>query len=186
MAGKYFDMDSTTFIDIEFQDGKLKLWGYDLLPVSERNLIFAAYPTATVDFSEGEPATVHVDTGTTQTRYVRVEPAQLIPAPPGDYTGTYYSPELDVTWTITEVDGNSSGFGARRQGSSILTPTIADVFTDDWVGSILHGSSKPMALAFERDDNHTVRGFRISDAAGRVRNLAFERIAPTNRVFSPE
>jgi len=79
---------------------------------------------------------------------------------------------LDVYWTIT-LDGDKLVVQRKRQGRSPLTPIIADVFSDGWIGPILHSAAKPMALAFERDANDTVSGFHISDSGGRVCNLAF-------------
>jgi CubicO group peptidase (beta-lactamase class C family) len=47
-----------------------------------------------------------------------------------DYAGRYYSPELDVTWTIT-LDGDRLVVDRQRQGSSPLTPAGTDLFTDE-------------------------------------------------------
>jgi CubicO group peptidase (beta-lactamase class C family) len=185
-AGRYFDPDSTTFIDVECTDGRLRLWGHELLPRTERSFFFASFPEATVDFEpaiESEPAVVSVDTGTTMNRYLLVDPTKLVPASLSDFVGTYFSPELGVSWAISEV-GEELVVRRRKQGSSILKPVIADVFIDDWVASILHGVSKPMALAFDRDERDIVTGFRISDAAGRVLNLRFERKNAQSALFS--
>ena len=185
-AGRYFDPDSTTFIDLEYRDGRLWLWGHDILPSSQRSFFFASFPEASADFTpatDSEPASISVDTGTTQMSYSWVDPMTLAPASLSDYAGTFYSPELDVYWTISEV-GEELVVRRRRQGSSVLTPAIADVFTDDWVASILHGTSKPMALAFDRDEGNAVRGFRISDAGARVRNLRFEKLSAARVLFS--
>jgi hypothetical protein len=176
-AGRYFDPDSITFIDIEFTNDRLQLWGFDLLPIDEESFLFAAFPEATVEFqfnSGKEPSSVLVDTGTTKNHYTRVEPAMLTTAPLSDYPGNYHSSELDVTWKILQI-GDALEVYRRRQGSSTLKPSITDVFTDDWIGSILHGASKPTALAFDRDEHSQVTGFRISDAGARVCNLRFER-----------
>ena len=185
-AGRYYDPDSTTFIDLEYRDGRLRLWGHEILPRSERSFFFASFPEAGADFtlaSESEPASIMVDTGTTRTRYFWVDPMTLAPAPLSDYAGTFYSPELDVYWTISEV-GEALVVRRRRQGSSVLAPAIADVFTDDWVASILHGASKPMALAFDRDERNEVCGFRISDAGARVCNLRFDKLSAAGVLFS--
>ena len=174
-ASRYYDADTTTFIDIEFKDDKLQIWGYDLAPVSEHNFIFAAFPEATADFTPAtatEPAQVLVDTGASRTRYTWAESVTPTPDYLRAYTGRYYSPELDVYWTIT-LDGDKLVVQRKRQGRSPLTPIIADVFSDGWIGPILHSAAKPMALAFERDANDAVSGFHISDSGGRVCNLAF-------------
>ncbi len=185
-VGRYFDPDSLTFVDIECTDTKLQLWGYDLLPTSERSFIFAAFPEATVEFqpvAEGEPVSISVDTGTTQNCYDRVDPSMLATASLSEYPGTYTSRELDVSWIVSQV-GDALEVRRRRQGTSILKPVITDVFTDDWVASIIHGTSKPMALAFDRDEQGIVCGFRISDSGARVCNLRFERSSAPSALFS--
>jgi CubicO group peptidase (beta-lactamase class C family) len=176
-VGRYYDEDSSTFVDIEFKNGHLQVWGHDLLPVSENHFIFAVSPDATAEFV---PATktsslqVQIDLGMGATRYAWSETMTPTVAALRGYTGRYYSPELAVSWTITLAD-DKLVIQRRRQGSSSLTPVIADVFTDGWVGSILHVRAKPWALAFERDENQVVSGFRVSDAAGTMRNLRFLR-----------
>jgi len=174
-AGRYYDADTAAFIDVEFKDGKLQIWGHDLAPVSKQHFVFAAFPEASADF--GPPSTagsaqVLVDTGINRTRYAWAEPVMPTPDSLRAYTGRYYSPELDVYWTIT-LDGDNLVVKRKRQGRSPLTPMIADVFCDGWIGPILHSASKPATLAFERDANDAVSGFRLSDSGGRVSGLAF-------------
>jgi hypothetical protein len=174
-AGRYYNADTSAFIDIEFNDGTLQIWGYDLAPVSRHNFIFTAFPEASASFSPATatgPAQVLVDTGTGRTRYAWAESVVPTPNSLRAYTGRYYSPELDVYWTIT-LDGDNLIVQRKRQGRSPLTPMIADVFCDGWIGPILHSAAKPMMLAFERDANDAVSGFRLSDSGGRVSNLVF-------------
>jgi hypothetical protein len=122
--------------------------------------------------TETGSAQVPVDTGTGRTRYAWAE--SVVPTPDAlrAYTGRYYSPELDVYWTIT-LDGDSLVVQRKKQGRSPLTPMIADVFCDGWIGPILHSAAKPMTLAFERDANDAVFGFRLSDSGGRVSSVVF-------------
>jgi CubicO group peptidase (beta-lactamase class C family) len=174
-AGRYYDADTAAFVDVEFKEGKLQIWGYDLAPVSEHHFIFAAFPEASADFTPATatgPAQVLVDTGVNRTRYVWAE--LVIPTPDSlrAYTGRYYSPELDVSWKIT-LDGDKLVVQRRRQGCSSLIPMIADVFSDAWIGGILHSAAKPVTLVFERDANGAVSGYRLSDSGGRVCNLVF-------------
>ena len=176
-TGRYFDPGSSTFVDVEHKDGRLRVWGYELLPVSETSFIFAASPDATANFSparESEPIQVQIDLGRGPTNYTRFETA----APSADdlaaYCGRYYSPELDVHWTVA-LAGDHLSIHRRKQGSSSLAPMIPDVFTDAWIGQILHSPGKPWILAFDRDENRTVSGFRVSDAGGTLRNLKFFR-----------
>jgi len=174
-AGRYYDADTAAFIDIEFKDGKLQIWGYDLAPVSNHNFVFTAFPEATAEFTPATataPAQVLVDTGVNRTRYAWAELVTPTPDSLQAYTGRYYSPELGVYWTII-LDEAKLVVHRKRQGQSPLTSIIADVFSDGWIGPILHSAAKPVTLAFERDANDTVSGFRLSDSGGRVCNLVF-------------
>lgn len=174
-AGRYYDADTAAFIDIDFKDGKLQIWDYDLVPVNKHHFVFAAFPEASADFgpaSAAGSAQVLVDTGTSRTRYAWAEPVTPTPDSLRAYTGRYYSPELDVYWTIT-LDDDSLVVQRKRQGRSLLIPIVADVFSDGWIGPILHSASKPATLAFERDANDAVSGFCLSDSGDRVSNLVF-------------
>ena len=75
-----------------------------------------------------------------------------------DYTGDYYSPELGVMYTLSELDGKLTL--AFPKGVATLSPAKADEF-ECMIGK----------LTFERNDAH-VTGFRIDN--GRVRNLMFQ------------
>jgi hypothetical protein len=143
--------------------------------VSSHNFVFTAFPEATAEFTPAtatEPAQVLVDTGVNRTRYAWVELVTPTPDSLRAYTGRYYSPELGVYWTIM-LEDDKLVVQRKRQGQSPLTSIITDVFSDDWIGPILHSAAKPVTLAFERDANDTVSGFRLSDSGGRVCNLVF-------------
>ena len=67
-------------------------------------------------------------------------PPVLTVAELGAYAGRYYSHELDVYWTIV-LEGERLVAVRRRHGRSRLNPKGDDIFADDWVGPILHGST---------------------------------------------
>ena len=174
-AGRYYDAETAAYVDVEFNDGRLQIWGYDLAPVSRHSFVFVAAPEASAEFAPATPtgpAQVLVDTGANRTRYARAEMVRPTPEALRAYTGRYHSPELAVYWTIT-LDDDELVVQRKRQGRSSLTPIIADVFSDGWMGPILHSAAKPATLAFERDASDAVSGFRLSDSGGRVCNVAF-------------
>ena len=134
-------------------------------------------PDATADFipaTETHAHQVQIDIGMGATCYTWAETWTPTVEVLRTYTGRYHCPELSVYWTI-DLDDDRLVVHRRRQGSSSLTPVIADVFTDAWTGPILHSAGKPWTLAFDRTAHQTVSGFRVSDATGTLRNLKFLR-----------
>ncbi|HET6443281.1 MAG TPA: hypothetical protein VFI27_01770, partial [candidate division Zixibacteria bacterium] len=85
--------------------------------------------------------------------------------------------ELDLTWSITLEDSDLV-VKRRRQGQSKLAAITNDVFSDGWMAPILHSSGRPLAMAFDRDQDRSVSGFRISDSGARVKNLRFVKVGP--------
>lgn len=87
---------------------------------------------------------------------------------PGDlaeFTGRYYSPELETAYVARDVGGRLV-LVHRRHGEIGLTPTEEDTFRSDvwYVGSV----------EFDRDEAGAVTGMRAS--SGRVRDLSFEKV----------
>jgi len=85
------------------------------------------------------------------------------------YAGSYYSPELGVTWPIVVEKGKlvlELDAGALTEIAGELTPAIRDAFT---AGSgFIH---------FRRDASGRVTGSALS--ASRMRDIAFERRGST-------
>ena len=85
-----------------------------------------------------------------------------------ELTGSYYSPELLVTWPVT-LEGDrlvlNEGAGKDEDISGTLEPAMADAFT---AGSGL--------VHFTRDAAGHVTGFDVS--ASRMRGIRFDRKAP--------
>ncbi len=78
-----------------------------------------------------------------------------------DYTGVYYSPELETTYTFEVVNDTLTSHHQRHDDMK-LRPTKPDVFNINILGN----------LEFYRDKGK-IAGFRASN--GRVRNLNFVR-----------
>jgi CubicO group peptidase (beta-lactamase class C family) len=85
-----------------------------------------------------------------------------------ELTGSYFSPELGVTWPVT-LEGNqlvlNKGAGKDEDISGTLEPAMADSFT---AGSGL--------VHFTRDASGHVTGFDVS--ASRMRGIRFDRKSP--------
>ena len=113
--------------------------------------------TTLVDFT-GDSLLVRSGPGS-PVAYTRVAPATLTPAQLSEYAGTYYSPEVDVTWTLSIKDGALVATRAGREFGTLL-PTYRDGFVE--------GST---VLDFTRDAKGRLSGFRLE--AGRVRHLKF-------------
>ncbi len=78
------------------------------------------------------------------------------------FTGTYYSPELDVSYDVISKDG-SLHIPVKGMGELPLSPIMADHFTSDAVG----------VIEFERNEGGDLVGLKLH--AGRVRDLMFVR-----------
>jgi hypothetical protein len=104
---------------------------------------------------------------------LRAEAVRFTPVAPSEQelralAGSYYSPELDVTWPIAFRDGHLTLANDATELvdiSGVLEPAMADVFT---AGSGL--------LRFTRDAAGRVTGYELS--ASRMRAIRFERRTP--------
>jgi len=90
------------------------------------------------------------------------EPEAVPVESPGNYAGSYYSPELDIEYVIS-VKGDA----VRLQVGAGIDTGLRQEETDRLV------AQNGLILRFEREGRR-VTGFRLD--AGRVRNLAFERV----------
>ncbi|MFC2099474.1 serine hydrolase [Candidatus Bipolaricaulota bacterium] len=175
-AGRYFDPVSSSFIEVQYAEKALSIYGYELSASSETEFFVTQHPEATAKFARDGKGTltVTVDIGNGPTTYAKVDAVNPAPEALAAYTGTYRSPELDVAWRVA-LDGETLTVHRKRQGTSRLTPMCQDVFTDPWAGELLHGSAQ-WVIAFDREGER-VTGLRVTAAGGRGRNLRFERIA---------
>jgi CubicO group peptidase (beta-lactamase class C family) len=99
---------------------------------------------------------------------VRFTPATPNAATLKAYAGSYYSPELGVTWPIVFENGKlvlKLDPGSLTEIAGALTPAMRDAFTAG--GGFLH---------FQRDKSGRVTGFSLS--ASRMRDIGFVRRAP--------
>jgi hypothetical protein len=96
---------------------------------------------------------------------VRYTPATPSAAALKAYAGSYYSPELGVTWPIVVENGKlvlKLDAAALTEIAGELTPAMRDAF-----------SAGGGFLQFKRDKSGRVTGFALS--ASRMRDIGFER-----------
>jgi hypothetical protein len=95
-------------------------------------------------------------------RPAREEGPTLTEAELQDHFGEFFSPELDVTYTLQMEEGDLA-VSVRPPDLLTLTPVEKDVFRASGV-----------TFRFERNAAGEVTGFQLD--AGRVRNLRFQRV----------
>jgi CubicO group peptidase (beta-lactamase class C family) len=80
-----------------------------------------------------------------------------------DFTGTFYSPELETTYSLVVVNDTLRALHQRHDDRN-LVPARKDEFSNNFLGTV----------AFTRGSGNKVTGMKIS--SGRVRNLAFLKV----------
>jgi CubicO group peptidase (beta-lactamase class C family) len=80
-----------------------------------------------------------------------------------DFTGRFYSPELETTYSLVIVNDTLIAQHQRHDDTKMI-PRKPDEFSNGFLGDV----------AFTRDKNSRVSGLKISN--GRVRNLVFEKM----------
>jgi hypothetical protein len=96
-----------------------------------------------------------------------VEEAVPTPARLAEYIGTYYSPELDVTYAIVLQD-TMLVVRRQRRGDAPMIPMFADGFRVIDFGQ----------MRFVRDHMSRITGFYVTHWAGAIWKLSFVRTAP--------
>jgi CubicO group peptidase (beta-lactamase class C family) len=174
LLGSYFAAKTETLLEVIEQKGALILKiGATPLPLvatGPASFEVQGYPVK-VDFaltgkqSESElQLRIGDDDAMTAARFVPVVPdADQLQG----YIGTFYSPELDVTWPLVIDQGKLAIRDEHRRFETkiqTLAPAMKDVF-----------SGEPGLLRFARDESGRITGFALS--ASRMRGIRFERRA---------
>jgi CubicO group peptidase (beta-lactamase class C family) len=170
-AGTYYSARRAALRHITLGEGRLQFQGLDLLPLSETLFCFEVEPETHVEFSlaaDGRVTGMKTITLSGEYPYDRVETVAPTPEQLTQYAGRYYSPELDIYWTIEASDDHLIA-ERRKYVDSRLTPVFTDAFSDDWTP--LMGYPTTYLVVFERDEQGAVTGLRVSGT--RVRNLQF-------------
>jgi CubicO group peptidase (beta-lactamase class C family) len=170
-AGTYFGSERAAVREIACTEGKLQFQGLDLVPLSEDLFAFEVDPQTHVAFipaDDGAVAGVKTVTFSGEYAYDRVETATPTAGELAQYAGRYYSPELDIYWTLEAGDDHLVA-KRRKYVDSVLTPLFADAFRDDWLPLMDYPTT--YLVVFERDSLGAITGLRVSGT--RVRNLWF-------------
>jgi CubicO group peptidase (beta-lactamase class C family) len=162
LAGCYENAAAGAFRLLVVRDGVLVAMGQRLRPVAQDRFVPSApgveffFPTA----AQGGPQEMHIirdGRGPEMHRRVAAPPFVNV----AEFAGTYYSDELEATWTLAVREGHLTA-SVLNDPPSVLTAVKPDVFVSD----------DGLVLRFERNAGIVVRA---SVQAGRVTNLVFTR-----------
>ena len=173
MAGTYYDPRRGAVREVVFTEGQLQWQGLELVPKSATRFYFRDEPETEVEFvlpAEQSPARLTLTGPEGEYRYQQVNKVSPTAAELAEYAGRYYSPELDLVWTLVAAEDHLVA-KRRKFVDSKLTPLFADAFSDDW--QPLLGYPTTYLVRFERDSGGEVSGLRVTGT--RVRNLSFTR-----------
>jgi CubicO group peptidase (beta-lactamase class C family) len=175
LVGSYYASSTDEVVRITAKGDSLALGlvgrSFPLVPSGPATYALLSIPVSVEFLADGSaPArAVRIRVGSE----LREEAVRFTPVTPGAeqlqaLTGSYYSPELLVTWPVT-LEGDhlvlNKGAGKDEDISGKLEPAMADAFT---AGSGL--------VHFTRDASGHVTGFDVS--ASRMRGIRFDRKAP--------
>jgi CubicO group peptidase (beta-lactamase class C family) len=167
-VGLYISMESGASYRIRLVKGKLQFSGMgqklNLAAASKNVFIPTGIPSSIkMEFEkpgEGKFMLLHIDQKgrPTQTyqKYERLKPS---PGELEEYTGEYYSDELETTFRIT-LQKDRLRFTHRNAPAAAFTPATKDIFS---VGNL--------RILFSRNTGGQIDAFVVN--AGRVRNLRF-------------
>jgi hypothetical protein len=175
-VGIYFSRERAALREVTYQEGRLQYLGLDVVPLDENLFVFEKVPDSHLEFQVGPDGSVVSMTTVTLSGdfpYQRVARVSPSPGALAEYAGRYYSPELDIYWTLEAGDGTLVA-KRRKYVDSQLTPLFRDAFSDDWLP--LMGYPTNYLVLFERDAAGAINGLRVSGT--RVRNLRFVRTDP--------
>ncbi len=187
LAGLYYNTDNGNLRRLSFRGGKLLFERRpgveaELVPVAEDRLVMAGVPIRLeVSFPERWPdptRLMSIATGDGRPlTLVYVGPDPAAPVRLAEYAGTFRSEEADATVTTAVEDRRlvlrtrhferpapPGGSGAGR-GWFPLEPVCRDAFKNEWLGLV----------RFTRDPGGRVTGFAVSNFAGGVRHLHFQK-----------
>ena len=173
-TGTYFSARRAALREVTISEGKLQFQGLDLVPVGDLRFAFAVEPETYVAFVREGDTIVGLQTLTPSGAYgyERVEHVSPTSDQLGAFVGRYYSPELDIYWTLALEEGALKAH-RRKYTPTVLTPLFRDTFSDDWTS--LMGYPTRYLVDFEREAGDRITGLRVSGLTG-VRHLWFERV----------
>jgi hypothetical protein len=166
ISGVYLRRGVDEVFEVAPKNGKLLLLPYELPinHVAADTFATDVFPvTLLTDGPPGPAAVMRIKISTEpEVQYDRVPGFKPSRTDLDAFTGTYYSDELDVRYTIERKD-SVLAVTMRRRGSLTLQPAFTDGFTSADIGT----------LRFTREKGR-VTGFRVT--SGRVRNVIFTKV----------
>lgn len=172
VAGAYFDSANNNFRRLYVKNGKLiysrGTSENELAPLGNNRFIMLGTPDRVeISFKSPRPGAplqmVTVIIGVGSSTHDSVESASYTTRQLGEFTGSYYSNEIDATYTII-LQGET--LALRRKNVDGETPMLgqfADAFSAVGTGS----------FRFTRNKSNQVTGFLLN--TGRVRSLRFDK-----------
>jgi CubicO group peptidase (beta-lactamase class C family) len=133
-VGQYYRASDQMQYRFELRDGKLFLAtgpGMEMEPLSETKVRMKDFKSFSVSLLEGgRQISVSWGKGEDPDILNRITPPELSAADLENYTGVYYSPELEVNYNIIVSEGKLA-IKRRKYGVSPFNPVAADAFGGD-------------------------------------------------------
>jgi CubicO group peptidase (beta-lactamase class C family) len=172
VAGSYFNAGGNNFRRLYVTDGKL-IYSRgssesELAPLGNNRFLMLGVPDMVeISFKASRPgAPLQMYTSANGGKPIvheRVEPASYTSEQLARFAGTYYSEEIDATYTVT-LQSDKLVLRRRNVDDAPLQVLFADTFSSTGSGT----------LRFTRDKQSRISGFLVN--TGRVRNLRFHKM----------
>jgi CubicO group peptidase (beta-lactamase class C family) len=166
LAGVYAAAHADDAVSIQLREGKLYMGsgnGRQLVVLEGQRLwLRGSGAPAPYETSDAGGVTIRVPASGTEWIYTKTAPADTTPEALEAYTGTYYSDELGVEYTVKLEDGQLVLWN-NKHGDTLLRPTYRDGFT-----------ARHFDLTFRRRADGSVDGCTISSS--RVWNVRFDKV----------
>lgn len=175
--GIYYNKIIAQTIRIEEHNQKLMVMigtGIPLVPMSENDFHLAPFPEMKFRFEQSNDGIQRLIQMLPLTSPVEFNQMSSISPSIDDlesYTGTYHSPELEVSFYLVMQDDQLC-LRRRKHGTTALLATFTDGFIGNLYPSSPYGEGR-LNLIFYRDNDNHIKGFNAS--GGRVRHVRFIR-----------
>lgn len=169
-AGEYIDMTTKSRLELNYQNENLKINNLILKPLS--NLIFSGFDSKTkLSFSgDSSNSTCLLSTQDDIPRtFKKVLAVKLSPQKLQEYSGSFYSAELDTKYNLNS-DSNFLLVKIPRNEEMKFSGFMKDMFIGDFT------------ILFTRDKNNKISGFFLT--TDRVRNLYFKKLKANQQLFN--
>lgn len=165
-AGLYYNRKTKTYLHLDYKDGILLAGmgpGLPLEALAPDSFRIAPIPSLRICF-EGLILKAFIGFEEPDI-YEKVEADSPTTDRLSAFAGTYFSPELNISWEIV-LKENQLLIKRRKYPTTPLRPAAKDAFTNPLGG---------YDIQFERGPHGNPTGFRLS--TGRIRNLKFNKTA---------